>query len=119
MTVHAEPLPGGIHVSRAVSFPTRNAHLMAAGFKVPSHRSVSVRLFQRNRTSWRDTGGREEGAYMIVGVSKSEICRAGNSGQSWRCSVEEEFLFQGNLRVLLLRPFTDWMRTLQIVDDNR
>lgn len=56
---------------------------------------------------------------MVVEVSKSEICRAGNSGWTGRCSVEEEFLlFQGNLRVLLLRPFTDWMRTSQIVEDN-
>lgn len=61
----------------------------------------------------------KELAYMVVEVSKSEICRAGNSGRTGRCSVEEEFLlFQGNLRVLLLRPFTDWMRTSQIVEDN-
>lgn len=74
------------------------------------------------------------GDFAIVGIDKSEICRADwqaeDSGKNWCCSSEykgwksrQNFCSVGKIGFwgncfLLLRPSTDWMRLTHIMEGN-
>lgn len=86
-----------------------------------------VMVLQRNRTK---EGTREsyfkELSNVIVGASKSELCRASarGPGKSWCCLLypkagwRQNSLFLGGPPSVLIRPLVDQMRPTHIVKGN-
>lgn len=70
----------------------------------------------------------KELVHIIVGTSKSHICRdgqqAGHPGKSWCCSLVQRLsdrqnsLFPEDLSLFLLKPPTNWVRPTHIMQSN-